>query len=171
MGGPTHGRWAQRERGELEKPSKINFEITGPRATFVRASFRREAFAAIVEGWRRWAVRGLQITDVCHILRRAGSAAEQAGFSEHGKNRLVMPAFAADRDPSREQGKQDDDGSGAGGGGGKDPLIAALIQKLPDTGTDWSADDRVMWLQMIAMAFQMAYGQKEAIKITKEAAH
>jgi hypothetical protein len=59
----------------------------------------------------------------------------------------------------------------AGGGGGKDPLIAALIQKLPDTGTDWSADDRVMWLQMIAMAFQMAYGQKEAIKITKEAAH
>jgi hypothetical protein len=126
---------------------------------------------AIVEGWRRWAVRGLQITDVCHILRRAGSAAEQAGFSEHGKNRLVMPAFAADRDPSREQGKQDDDGSGAGGGGGKDPLIAALIQKLPDTGTDWSADDRVMWLQMIAMAFQMAYGQKEAIKITKEAAH
>jgi hypothetical protein len=26
-----------------------------------------------------------------------------------------------------------------------------------------------MWLQMISMAFQMAYGQKEAIKITKEA--
>jgi hypothetical protein len=29
MGGPTHGRWAQRERGELEKPTKINFEING----------------------------------------------------------------------------------------------------------------------------------------------
>jgi hypothetical protein len=33
------------------------------------------------------------------------------------------------------------------------------------------ADDRVMSLQMISMAFQMAYGQKEAIKITKEAAN
>ena len=50
MGGPTHGRWAQRERGELEKPTKINFEITGPRTTFARASFRREAFA---KSWRR----------------------------------------------------------------------------------------------------------------------
>jgi hypothetical protein len=39
------------------------------------------------------------------------------------------------------------------------------------TGTDWSSDDRVMWLQMISMAFQMAYGQKEPIKITKDAAN
>jgi hypothetical protein len=50
-------------------------------------------------------------------------------------------------------------------------LIAALIQKLPPSGTDWSSDDRVMWLQMISMAFQMAYGQKEPIKITKDAAN
>jgi hypothetical protein len=33
----------------------------------------------------------------------------------------------------------------------------------------WTADDRVA--DDRAMAFQMAYGQKEAIKITKEAAN
>ena len=52
-----------------------------------------------------------------------------------------------------------------GGGGPNDPLISALIQKLPMSGTDWSVDDRVMWLQMMTMAFQMAYGQKENIEI------
>jgi hypothetical protein len=47
-----------------------------------------------------------------------------------------------------------------------DPLIAALIQKLPPANTtDWKVQDRVMWLQMIAMAFQMAYGAVEMIEI------
>jgi hypothetical protein len=95
-------------------------------------------------------------------------SAEQAGFFEHGKNRLVMPAVVSGRDVWREEEKSREETTGGGSGGGKDPLIAALIQKLPDSGTDWPIDDRVMWLQMISMAFQMAYGQKDVIKITKE---
>ena len=55
---------------------------------------------------------------------------------------------------------------GAGGGDdGLDPLIAALIQKLPETGEKWGSADRVTWLQMIAMAFQMAYGREAEITI------
>lgn len=54
-----------------------------------------------------------------------------------------------------------------GSGGGKDPLIAALIQKLPKSGEQWPTDDRVTWLQMISMAFQMAYGAGEPIEIKK----
>jgi hypothetical protein len=81
-----------------------------------------------------------------------------------------MPGIAA-KDIGNEGEKPSDENDGGGGGGGKDPLIAALIQKLPPSGTDWSSDDRVMWLQMISMAFQMAYGQKEPIKITKDAAN
>jgi hypothetical protein len=48
-------------------------------------------------------------------------------------------------------------------------VFAALAPSLSHSGAFWPIDDRVMWLQMISMAFQMAYGQKEAIKITKEA--
>jgi hypothetical protein len=46
-----------------------------------------------------------------------------------------------------------------------------LIQKLPPSGTDWGADERVNWLKMVAMAFQMAYGPAEPIEIKKEAAN
>jgi hypothetical protein len=45
-----------------------------------------------------------------------------------------------------------------------------LIQKLPAQGP-WGADERVTWLKMLAMAFQIAYGPVEEISIKKEAAN
>jgi hypothetical protein len=53
------------------------------------------------------------------------------------------------------------------GGGPTDFLIRALIQKLPRKGP-WSASERVTWLKMLAMAFQMSYGSEPEIEI-KEA--
>jgi hypothetical protein len=70
------------------------------------------------------------------------------------------------RDSSKRRLDQVD--AGGGGGGGADPLIRALIQKLPKSGEEWSADDRVTWLQMISMAFQMTYGPVDAIEIKKK---
>jgi hypothetical protein len=101
-------------------------------------------------------------------------SAEIAGFFAHGKNRLVMPGVAI-KDETPAEHKDDSGGQngevggngGGGGTGGKDPLIAALIQKLPRGGSKWSADDRVTWLQMISMAFQMTYGPVETIEIKK----
>lgn len=101
-------------------------------------------------------------------------SAERAGFFEYGNDRLVMPGGARapetkpiDPKPIRERG-----GGGGNGGndGGNDPLIDALIQKLPKTDKPWSADDRVTWLRMMAMAFQMAYGPEAAIEIKKDEA-
>jgi hypothetical protein len=95
-------------------------------------------------------------------------SAEQAGFFEAGRNRLVMPGIVVGREQPREEGARataGEVGSGGNGGGGKDPLIAALIQKLPKAGP-WAAEDRVTWLQMIAMAFQMHYGTTDPIEIT-----
>jgi hypothetical protein len=100
-------------------------------------------------------------------------SAEQAGFFEHGRNRLVMPGIAGSRDatqPEEAPREKDNAGNGTGGGGGKDPLIAALIQKLPSTG-EWPVDERVTWLKMLAMAFQITYGQQPEISIKKEAAN
>jgi hypothetical protein len=56
---------------------------------------------------------------------------------------------------------------GGGGGGHSDPLIQALIQKLPETGP-WPVDERVNWLRLLSMAFQMTYGQDQQIEIKKE---
>ena len=44
-----------------------------------------------------------------------------------------------------------------GGGGPTDPLIQAPIHKLLEEGP-WPADDRVNWLKMLTMAFQITYG-------------
>lgn len=99
-------------------------------------------------------------------------SADQAGFFAHGKNRLVMPAIAVTDEPDvRDEGDTEDLSGGNGGGGGtKDPLINALIQKLPKSGK-WPVDERVNWLKMLAMAFQISYGQEPEINIKKEAAN
>jgi hypothetical protein len=96
-------------------------------------------------------------------------AAEQAGFFEHGRNRLVMPGFVQRGEKVSEPEKKDGGGGGNGGNGGDiDPVIAALIDKLPKKGP-WPLDDRIMWLQMLSMAIQLAYGQEGMIEIKKAA--
>ncbi|MBR0847102.1 hypothetical protein JQ543_05020 [Bradyrhizobium diazoefficiens] len=93
-------------------------------------------------------------------------SAEQAGFFANGRDRLVMPGLSIGVAlPKEDSGKREE--AKGGGGGGKDPLIDALIQKLPKAGDQWAADDRITWLQMIAMAFQMTYGSAEKIEIKK----
>lgn len=97
-------------------------------------------------------------------------SAKQAGFFAHGEDRLVRPAQSGPGtkpiDRSDEETPSRKHGSNGGGGGGEiDPLIAALIQKLPQRGEKWPAPERVMWLQMMSMAFQMAYGAVSQIQI------
>lgn len=44
-----------------------------------------------------------------------------------------------------------------------DPLVAALIAKLPAMGAPFPAEARAAWLKMCAMAFDVAYGAAEDI--------
>lgn len=102
-------------------------------------------------------------------------AAEQAGFFEHGKNRLVQPGLASRSDKSSETPPPPPPpppGGGGGGGGGVtgDMLLDALIAKLPKAGQTWDVDARITWLKMVEMGFQLAYGQQPAIEIKREAA-
>jgi hypothetical protein len=102
-------------------------------------------------------------------------AAEQAGFFEHGKNRLVMPGVASGVTPPNKEKSgdihQDRNGGGAGNGGSSvgsdDALIQALIQKLPKSGP-WGVDERVNWLKLLTLAFQIAYGPSDEIEIKKQ---
>ena len=43
----------------------------------------------------------------------------------------------------------------------QDPLIQALIDKLPKPNSIWSIDDRGKWLKAAAMAFNLVYRTPE----------
>ena len=45
----------------------------------------------------------------------------------------------------------------AGAGRMSDPLIQALVDKLPEPNSIWSLDDRAKWLKAAAMAFNLVY--------------
>ena len=49
--------------------------------------------------------------------------------------------------------------------GRSDPLIGALIEKFPPMGSTWSIEQRLVWLRMAAMAFDLAYGVDAPIEI------
>ncbi len=93
-------------------------------------------------------------------------SADQAGFFEHGKNRLVMPGIAArPAEPERaaEDEREDNGGKGKGGGGGGDdfsnlnPFIQGLLQTLPTPQSEWPAAERAKWLQTAANIFDLIY--------------
>jgi hypothetical protein len=95
-------------------------------------------------------------------------SAEQSGFFEHGKNRLIAPGVGPINQTMQNKDRAGKgSGNGDGKGGPNDPLIQALIQKLPESGP-WGADERVTWLKMLAMAFQITYGHELEIEIRKQ---
>lgn len=109
-------------------------------------------------------------------------SAEQGGFFEHGRNRLVMPGIAArdDAPPPPPPGDTEDEGSngkgkfkgGSGGGGGPgdqfpdlNPFILGLLQTLPPPHSEWAAQDRAKWLQTAANIFDLIYKGEGGIEI------
>lgn len=91
-------------------------------------------------------------------------SAEQAGFFEHGKNRLVMPAVAV-KDEKKQGGDGEGKNGGGGDGGGKpplDPILKGLIDRLPPAGTAWPANERKLWLQILESSFQLVYKETSA---------
>lgn len=48
-----------------------------------------------------------------------------------------------------------------------DPLLAALIKKLPTPGNEWPVDQQLAWLNLMAMALGAVYGGDAAAKLGK----
>jgi hypothetical protein len=85
-------------------------------------------------------------------------SAQQAGYSEHGKNRLVRPGVAPlDQTLSEEASKS----GGGNGGDGKtpdiDPIIRGLLARLPKSGDVWPEAERKLWLDLLAGSFKLIY--------------
>jgi hypothetical protein len=94
-------------------------------------------------------------------------SAQYASFIDQATGRFVKPGNAsAKQDGTQHDQDKDDLTRRKGGGGPKDPLIDALIDKLPNVGP-WPVDDRINWVKMLLMAFQVTYGNEPEIEIKK----
>jgi hypothetical protein len=112
-------------------------------------------------------------------------SADQAGFFEHGKNRLVMPAIAIGPTTlqpghSEPQQREAPNPKGAGGDGGDefglDPLLIALLKKVPPPDKSWPGPARVRWFRTFAMNVSQIYDGdgdpvEMKIELEKEAAN
>jgi hypothetical protein len=96
-------------------------------------------------------------------------SAEEAGFFEHGKQRLVMPGVAYQPDVPGENGSERPEPEKGGGGEPPSsklhPFIQGLLQTLPKPETEWAATARVKWLQTAANIFDLIYKGDGGIKI------
>lgn len=90
------------------------------------------------------------------------SSAEQTGFFEQGKNKLVMPAVVVPPPSSEASTKKNGNGGGGGSGGdgdglSLDPLLMALLRKIPPAPEKWPADKRLRWFKTFAMNVSQVY--------------
>lgn len=94
-------------------------------------------------------------------------SADQAGFFQHGKDRLVLPGGAVTAaEPPTEAvplAVQEPARIRSGGGGADEPpallnpFVQGLLAKLPEPEGEWTVGDRAKWLQTAANIFDLIY--------------
>jgi hypothetical protein len=95
-------------------------------------------------------------------------SAEQAGFHEAGRDRLVMPGFVPSESPTVDAANdQNGGGNGTGSGSGEgtgldlDPLLIALLKKIPSAEKGWPAQTRLQWFRTFVMNVSQIYDADE----------
>lgn len=92
------------------------------------------------------------------------SSAQQTGFREAAPNRLVMPAVVVKPAAHDEDKNKRKNGGGEGGDNGGlnlDPLLVALLHKIPEHGHEWPAEKRLRWFRTFAMNVSQVYDPEE----------
>lgn len=89
------------------------------------------------------------------------SSAQQTGFREVAPNRLVMPAVVVKPLQPEEKPKLGG-GNGSDGGLDLDPLLMALLRKIPKSDADWPAENRLRWFRTFAMNVSQVYDADES---------
>jgi hypothetical protein len=165
----------------------LGFEIidaTREKAACVQAFMNVELFRKVYEDFRgknlppRPAAFELMLQRLGVSPKQKGNArraldnsAQQAGFYEHGKERLVTPnlgslkPFPDAKQHSEEESDRERRDNGGGknrkGGGGDDnsrhPFIQGLLRALPEPETNWTIEGRAKWLQAAANIFDLMY--------------
>jgi hypothetical protein len=91
------------------------------------------------------------------------SSAEQTGFREQGANRLVLPAVVVSPPQPLPSGKESGGGHGGDNRGGTDidldPLLLALLHKIPKRNEEWPEEKRLRWFKTFAMNVSQVYDE------------
>lgn len=88
-------------------------------------------------------------------------SAQFSGFIDPSNGRFIKPAKASDAQIS-DQAKEVPKGKGGGGGGDGegldlDPLLIALLRKIPPVGDEWPRVRRARWFRTFAMNVSQIY--------------
>lgn len=102
-------------------------------------------------------------------------SAKQAGHFAHGEDRLIKPSFGPGTKPIEaavvdEKANGKDTDGGDGGGHNLDPLLMALLKKIPSADDGWPAAKWVRWFRTFAMNVLEVYDYEgEPVELNIEA--
>ena len=107
---------------------------------------------------------------VTSSLRVFLNSAEQCGFFQNGRDRLIKPTItnaaqpaslavspAIEPEPPQPTEKPPRGGGGGDGGGGVDTAIIGLLRKLPAQGESWTATEQSRFLTAFTHTIQFLY--------------
>ena len=83
-------------------------------------------------------------------------SAQFAGFIDQSSGRFIKPATAPTA-PAPEPRKGGSGGGDDGDGLDLDPLLVALLKKLPPVGEEWPQEPRARWMRTLAMNLSQIY--------------
>jgi hypothetical protein len=142
---------------DRERKAKVDAFLTVPLYKLVYENYKGGVVpppAAFERDIKTWGVAAKQTSRARQALERS---AEEAGFYESGRNRLVIPASASFKAHDEGAGKVGGNGGGGGDTPSLDPIIKGLIDRLPPPGTTWSKAKRKLWLQILENSFDLVY--------------
>lgn len=166
------------ENSESYKLTALGTRVVDPaqaRAAKAESFLKVPLFAALFEKYkggvtppsaaleREIAALGVSEKQKARARQVFESSAAQTGFREQGPNRLVMPAVVVPPPPPPGGETPGNGGGGGGGGGGSglqldlDPLLIALLQKIPPQGQEWPQERRLRWFKTFAMNVSQVY--------------
>jgi hypothetical protein len=149
---------------EQERKAKVDAFFNVPLYKLVYENYKGGTVppaAAFERDIRKWGVAAKQTARARQAFERS---ADEAGFYESGRNRLVIPAAASFR--GSEPPKVKEGGNGGNGGGEEppakklDPIIKGLIDRLPNAGSVWPSSERDLWLSILKSSFQLVYKEQ-----------
>lgn len=171
---------SENERGEI-KLTELGRAIADPSqeaAARVEAFLRVPLFKALYESHKGYALPspsalekeianlGVSSKQVDRARQVFMKSAGEAGFFNHGNDRLVMPAtspVSVPDAPGPVQKKPLFYGGGASidEGPTHHPFIQGLLKELPEAQSKWRTQDRAKWLQTAASIFGLIYADDE----------
>ena len=84
-------------------------------------------------------------------------SAKYAGFIDSSNGRFRRPATAPSVPAASASVLPKGGGDGRGGGLNLDPLLVALLEKIPTVGDEWPKGQRVRWFRTFAMNVSQVY--------------